>query len=95
MTLTRLYAINKMSALALKGNSFYRKMIEACLNTQEARNESVRWEPLLLVYVPNRFKILEMCQRAVQDEAEALEYIPDHFKNKRMCVGPLKMNQTP
>ena len=45
----------------------------------------MRTEPLLLVYVPDRFKTLEMWERVVEDQAKALEHIPDHFKSKRMC----------
>ena len=26
-----------------------------------------------------------MCERVVEDEAEALEYVPDPFKTKTMC----------
>ena len=38
------------------------------LNTQEACNEAERREPLSLVYVPNRFKALEICKRSTEDE---------------------------
>ena len=38
------------------------------LNTQEACNETVRINVLLLVYVPDRYKIHEMCDKGVGED---------------------------
>ena len=50
------------------------------LNTQEACNDAVHTKPLLLISSSDRFKTLEKCEKAVEDDVKA-----DHFKMQKMC----------
>ena len=50
------------------------------LNTQEACNDAVHTKPLLLMCSSDRFKTLEICEKAVEDDVKA-----DHFKMQKMC----------
>ena len=50
------------------------------LNTQEACNDAVQTKPLLLISSSDRFKTLEICEKAVEDDVKA-----DHFKMQKMC----------
>ena len=36
-------------------------------------------------FVPDCFKIEEVCEGAIEDKAESLGFVPDHFSKKRMC----------
>ena len=59
-----------MSALALKGNSFYRKMIED-LGLMPSN------VPEWIKEVPEHFKTQEMCNKAVRIEPHSLAFVPD------------------
>ena len=37
-----------------------------------------------LEFVPDCFKIEEVCEGAIEDKAESLGFVPDHFSKKRM-----------
>ena len=47
-------------------------------------NEAVHIEPLLLAYVPDRFKTQEMCNEAVRNKPCML-LVPDHLKISKTC----------
>ena len=42
--------------------------------------KAVEKNPYHLGDFPDRFKTQEACERAVEDDPEAIEYVPDHFK---------------
>ena len=65
------------------------------LNTQETSNYTVHINPLSLACVPDHFKTLEMCERAIEDESEALEHTLIALKAQGFVKEPLKINQTP
>ena len=46
-------------------------------------HEAVRTEPLLLAYVPDRFKTQEMCNETVENEPDSLKFVPDHIKMRK------------
>ena len=59
-----------MSALALKGNSFYKKIIED-LGVMPSN------VPEWIKEVPEHFKTQEMCNKAVRIEPRSLAFVPD------------------
>ena len=60
------------------------------LNPQDACNETVRINPLLLVYVPDIIKLKKCVIRRLGEETGLLEHVPDHFKTKKMCDKAVK-----
>ena len=43
--------------------------------------------PAIFFLIPDRFKIQEMCIKAVEVDPWKLYYVPDHFKSQKMCDG--------
>ena len=37
------------------------------------------------MYVPDRYKIQEMCDKVVLENDEVLSFIPDCYKNQKLC----------
>ena len=60
--------------------------IPSHLKTQEMCNESVRIEPLSLVYVPDCFKTQEMCDKVARNRSCMLLFVPDHLWTQEISV---------
>ena len=54
-------------------------------STQEVCNETVRINPLSLVYVHDHFKSKEMCDKVVEEGPWLLKHIPGQYKTQEMC----------
>ena len=67
-----------MSALALRGNSFYGKMIED-LGPLPSNI------PCWIITIPDHLKRQEICSQTVRINSLSLAYVPDHFKSQGMC----------
>ena len=70
--------VYKMSALALRGNSFYGRMIKG-LGPLPSN------VPCWIITIPDHLKTQEMCNEAVRINPLSLAYLPDHYKTQRMC----------
>ena len=70
--------VYKMSVLALRGNSFYGRMIEG-LGPLPSN------VPYWIITIPGHLKTQEMCNEAVRINPLSLVYVPDHFKIQGMC----------
>ena len=73
-----------MSALSLKGNSFYRIMIEEPSNVP-CWVQRICNNPWALRFIPNLFKTQRMCEKAAEVCSYQLKYAPGHFKTQEMC----------
>ena len=49
--------------------------------------KAVKDKPETLKFVPDNFKSLGMCKKAVESSKDPLQLkdVPDHFKMKKMC----------
>ena len=72
--------VYKMTALALRGNSFYGRMIEGSASLPSN-------VPCWIITIPDHLKTQEMCNKAVRINSLSLAYVPDHFKTQGMCNG--------
>ena len=45
--------------------------------------------PLLLSFVPNKFKTHEMCDKVVGNNPQSLEHVPDCLKTQKMCMSDM------
>ena len=70
--------VYKMSALALRGNSFYGRMIEGL-------GPLPSYVPCWVITIPDHLKTQEMCSEAVRINPLSLAYVPDHFRTQGMC----------
>ena len=49
----------------------------------------MRRHPMVLEYIPDKYKTEEMCKKAVDKEPEVLQYVPDYFVSQKMLVNPV------
>ena len=48
--------------------------------------------PSMLQYVPDQYKTLNMCSKAVESNPESLEYVPSQYKRREMCLKAVESN---
>ena len=64
--------------------SRWKKEIPGCVKTQKMSDEAVEFEPRSLAFVPDSFKIEDICSNAVGRDAYTLVHVPDHLKTQEM-----------
>ena len=42
------------------------------------------------MYVPDQYKIQEICDKVVEEDSWLLKYVPDNFKKQKMCNKAVK-----